>query len=164
VIGRGGSFLVTLRSGVPGQRKLGTHSHLDHLASDIWIAGGARVADPGSWCYGASPTLRNRYRSNRAHFTPLWQVDWSESLRHPFFIDRPPPAATLAKNADSFWGLLQHGSGWVSRIVTLRGGELIVLDLSSRPDLTPWPWQAALPLADGYFGRLWHDPCCDPHH
>jgi hypothetical protein len=46
------------------------------------------------------------------------------------------------------------GPGWVSRIITLRNGNLIVIDASSHLTLTPWPAERQLPLADGYFGPL----------
>ena len=154
VVGRGRLLMVTLRSGNPGQRGLGTHSHLDHLASDIWIDGGPGIADPGSWCYATSPALRNRYRDLGAHFTPLWQLDWSGALAHPFLLDRAPRPAALAHDAGACWGVLQLAGGWVARLVTLVGCELVIVDASSHHRLEPWPLGRQLPLADGYFGPL----------
>jgi hypothetical protein len=154
LVAQGASFMVTLRSGIPGQVGLGTHSHLDHLASDVWVANGVRIADPGSWCYGESVELRNRYRGNGAHFSPLWQADWSRSLRHPFFIDHPPPPACLSLGATALRGVLEIDGGWVARFISLRGNTLLVVDASSVLPLAPYPLHSPLPLADGYFGPM----------
>jgi hypothetical protein len=154
LVAQGACFMVTLRSGLPGQGGLGTHSHLDHLASDVWVANGARISDPGSWCYGESAELRNRYRATGAHFSPLWQADWSQSLRHPFFLHHPPTAAIISLGASALRGVMDIDGGWVGRFISLRGNSLIVVDASSVMALTPYPLHSPLPVADGYFGPL----------
>ena len=154
IVASDGSLLVTLRSGKPGQNGVGTHSHLDHLSSDVWIANGIRVADPGSWCYGASPELRNRYRANTGHFSPLWQLCWSRVLRHPFFIDQPARPARLAHHSTACWGVMDMAEGWICRVITVRDSQLVIIDASDCVDLVPCPFDELPEPADGYFGPL----------
>jgi hypothetical protein len=154
IVASNDSLLVTLRSGKPGQNGVGTHSHLDHLSSDVWIANGIRVADPGSWCYGASPELRNRYRANTGHFSPLWQLCWSRVLRHPFFIDQPARPARLAHHSTACWGVMDMAEGWICRVITVRDSQLVIIDASDCVDLVPCPFDELPEPADGYFGPL----------
>lgn len=62
--------LAAFRCGSNGQFGYGGHAHNDALGLELWVDGEWIVRDPGSFVYGASPEVRNRYRSAAAHDVP----------------------------------------------------------------------------------------------
>jgi hypothetical protein len=63
-------LFLAVRCGAIGNAGRGAHAHNDQLSIELTIDGEDWIADPGSYLYTASPSLRNAYRSVLAHFAP----------------------------------------------------------------------------------------------
>ena len=48
-----------------------SHMHLDQFMIELVIDGKELVTDPGTYLYEPFPDIRETYRSNNAHFSPL---------------------------------------------------------------------------------------------
>ena len=75
---------LSVRAGSVGQNGFGGHAHNDQLSVELQVDGEDILVDPGTYVYTASPSLRNRYRSIHAHFSPaiggLEPVSFSDGL------------------------------------------------------------------------------------
>jgi len=59
---------LCIRCGPLGQEGRGGHSHNDQLSLELEVDGNPVFVDPGSFLYTPMPKLRDRYRSDQAHF------------------------------------------------------------------------------------------------
>jgi len=75
VMRHGGHHAVICADEV-GTAGLGNHKHNDILGYELSVSGVAMVVDPGSFVYTSDPTLRDEFRSTRAHSTLM--VDGEE--------------------------------------------------------------------------------------
>jgi hypothetical protein len=64
------NFFLSFRCGPVGQGGRGGHDHNDQLSIELFADGRHIIRDPGTYVYTTNPTLRNLYRSNKAHFCP----------------------------------------------------------------------------------------------
>jgi hypothetical protein len=65
---RSDRLFLSVRCGPLGQDGRGGHSHNDQLSVELAVDGQSVLSDPGTFIYTPLPELRNRYRSDRAHF------------------------------------------------------------------------------------------------
>ena len=72
----GGSIQMVVDAGGVGQRNNGSHAHNDTLAFDLYAFGQEVLPDRGTGLYASDLSLRNRFRSTRAH--NVLQVDDEE--------------------------------------------------------------------------------------
>lgn len=155
---------LAVRCGGIGQGGRGGHAHNDSLAVELWIDGQDWFADPGTYTYTSDPSMRNRYRSVRAHFAPqpAAEVEPSRLTRNLFLLKGDPKARCLAFGESGFVGVHKgYGSG-VTRIVDIGRDKITIVD-AARPGLLrpmldgpPGPSTAnpaALPFSPGY-GRV----------
>ena len=65
-----------------GQSNHGGHTHNDKLGYELWIDGHDIARDPGTYLYTPIPSIRNEFRSIKAHNVPnindLEQNDWAD--------------------------------------------------------------------------------------
>ncbi|HKQ30780.1 MAG TPA: alginate lyase family protein [Burkholderiales bacterium] len=61
---------LAVRCGTVGQNGVGGHAHNDQLSIELQVDGHDWLADPGTYLYTSSPSLRNAYRSVCAHAAP----------------------------------------------------------------------------------------------
>jgi hypothetical protein len=85
------------------------HMHRDQLSIELVIDDEQHVSDPGTYLYEPLPGVRNRYRSQMAHFSP-WTLDEEPA---PFgksvFRMRPPaPATPYYFGPRGFWSKNEH--------------------------------------------------------
>ena len=71
-----GSIQMVVDAGSVGQRNNGSHAHNDTLAFDLYAFGREVLPDRGTGVYTPDLSLRNRFRSSRAH--NVVQVDGEE--------------------------------------------------------------------------------------
>ena len=71
-----GKIQMVVDAGNVGQRNNGSHAHNDTLAFDLYAFGREVLPDRGTGTYTADLSLRNRFRSTRAH--NALQVDGEE--------------------------------------------------------------------------------------
>ena len=76
-----GSIQMVVDAGSVGQRNNGSHAHNDTLAFDLYAFGREVLPDRGTATYTPDLSLRNRFRSTRAHNT--LQVDGEETNPFP---------------------------------------------------------------------------------
>jgi len=69
----------SVRCGPLGVNGWANHAHNDQLSFELSCDGRAVIVDPGSFCYAGDAAARNRYRSSRAHNSPV--VDGAEQNR-----------------------------------------------------------------------------------
>ncbi len=62
-----GSIQMVVDTGSVGQRNNGSHAHNDTLAFDLYAFGREVLPDRGTGVYTSDLSLRNRFRSSRAH-------------------------------------------------------------------------------------------------
>ncbi len=154
LIARAGQLHLTMRDGSAGQLGMGTHSHLDHLSVDIWFDGEPIVTDPGSWVYAACPSRRQRYRSARAHGSPIASLIGDDVLAYPFMLNNPPARARLSFNDHALWGECRIGTQPVLRLVRLSVDGLRVCDVGVSDINHPLLGDSRVEAASSYFGPL----------
>jgi hypothetical protein len=119
---------LVIRCGNAMQDAAGTHAHDDQLSVEVAIDGTTIVADPGTYIYTASPTLRNRYRSALAHAAPA-VVGPTSAPDHPPFS---PPVIRESRceafGIDRFRGAMMTEGGRVTRSVLVTDGAIEILD------------------------------------
>jgi len=71
-----GNIQMVVDAGCVGQRNNGSHAHNDTLAFDLYAFGREVLPDRGTGAYAPDLSLRNRFRSTRAH--NALQVDGEE--------------------------------------------------------------------------------------
>ena len=151
-------ILAAFRCGSNGQFGYGGHAHNDALGLELWVDGRWMVRDPGSYVYGASPEIRNRYRSAEAHDVP--HVDGIEPNPLDAGMFRLPDQARaelLHFDADTFCGRHFGYGEPVYRLVRRTGTGLEIEDFfeagSSR---RLWTHSERIPASVAY-GRLKED-------
>ena len=82
---RSDRLFLCLRAGGGPHDGGGGHAHADQLALEVCIDGACWIQDPGSYVYTADPSLRNNYRSCRAHFVPYVIEGEAELWRRGLF-------------------------------------------------------------------------------
>ena len=155
------NFYVSFRCGPTSQYGLGGHFHQDQLCLELLINGENLVQDPGSYIYTPIPSLRNEYRSLRAHFVP-----WSLNFKKDYFEDG------LFVNNFNFKGQclyfqkngmvgIHHGfDGPTFRIISLENTNLVVRDFSKTVELERCTFQGhpssfkSMPFSDNYGSQL----------
>jgi uncharacterized heparinase superfamily protein len=76
-----GEIQLVVDAGSVGQRNNGSHAHNDTLAFDLYAFGQEILPDRGTGVYSPDLSLRNRFRSTRAH--NVLQVDGEETNPFP---------------------------------------------------------------------------------
>jgi hypothetical protein len=69
----------SVRCGPLGVNGWANHAHNDQLSFELACDGHPVIVDPGSYCYSGDAAARNRFRSARAHNSPV--VDGAEQNR-----------------------------------------------------------------------------------
>lgn len=114
-IWRSHRIFLAIRCGPVGQRGNGGHAHNDQLHVELNIDGADWIRDPGTYVYTSLPRERDRYRSQRAHFSPATGVRADDALRLGLFtLSGSPQGQCLGFRHREFLGLL---SGTVRRVV-----------------------------------------------
>lgn len=150
VMQRDGMYLA-VTCGPNGQGGRGGHGHNDKLSFELNINGGDLIVDGGCFTYTADPSMRNRFRSTRAHNTvmvdDMEQDRWTEGLDGLFRLpERSRPAILEATEGRIV--AEHHGFGTpVRRTWRVLDDGLEIEDRVGRPgDVMPAPTWVILNL------------------
>jgi hypothetical protein len=145
---------LAVRCGSVGQNGAGGHSHNDQLAMELWIDGGARAIDPGTYLYTPLPGRRNEYRSVAAHDAPQLGVREPALLTHGLFqLQKALPGTCVYFGPRGFVGWHDGYGERVTRWIELGSDAVTVRDWAESGE-TPRV-AAAVPLfSPGYGQRL----------
>ena len=126
---------LAVRCGPVGQEGNGGHAHNDQLALELQIDGEDWISDAGTYLYTPSPSLRNRYRSVAAHFSPQ-----TDPPREPASLDVATfllPDTALAKclhfDGRSFSGMHEGFGQPIRRQIEIRESEIVITDAAKSP-------------------------------
>jgi hypothetical protein len=129
-----------------------SHQHADITAVWIQRAGEWIVQDPGTGTYNGPLEVRNGFRTSAAH--PVWRPDGADQLvPHRAFRWLRSPGVQSAEYTDSqeCLVLVVHDSfvteperARVARLVSVREGQVAVVDFVERTGERPW--RMTLPL------------------
>jgi hypothetical protein len=133
---RSDRLFLAIRCGKLGHSGRGAHDHNDQLAIELTIDGVDWVADPGSYLYTASRTMRNAYRSVQAHFAPRWERREPGRLDlGDFWLGNEARARCLRFDETGFIGEHRGFGTPVRRHITLGETSIVIADsgLPERP-------------------------------
>jgi hypothetical protein len=122
-------IFLSVRCGPMGQDGRGGHSHNDQLSMELAVDGQSALSDPGTFIYTPFPELRNRYRSDRAHFGFRSEERESSRLDFGMFeLHGDPKGECLVFDDGLFIG--QHtGFGLaVRRRITILAEKIVIED------------------------------------
>lgn len=125
---------LSVRSGRADHDGRGGHSHNDALAMELWHNGDSLIADPGTFVYTPDPTMRDLYRSVKAHCVPhLDGLEPNPLEVGMFFLPDRSKASMIAFCDQGFAGChLGYGEA-VYRVVLLISSGLRVIDFFHGP-------------------------------
>ena len=84
-----------------------SHMHLDQFSVELVIDGNEIISDPGSYVYSPLPMERWKYRSDKAHFTPLVSDDIEDWKKlDPFSALELRPAYPIYFGSLGFFSLI----------------------------------------------------------
>jgi hypothetical protein len=162
-------LLLTVRCGPIGHGGRGAHAHNDQLAIELTIDGEDWIADPGSYLYTPSRSLRNAYRSVMAHYAP------QDGTREPgrldlgdFWLGDEADAQCIAFDDTGFTGEHRGFGMPVRRTIIIGSAGIIIEDsgearrsdtetircLGRRDFLARFP--VVVPFSPGYGKRYRH--------
>jgi Heparinase II/III-like protein/Heparinase II/III N-terminus len=161
---RSDRLFLAIRCGSIGHHGRGAHAHNDQLAIELQIDGEDWIADPGSYLYTPSRTLRNAYRSVSAHCAPrLGEREPGRLDLGDFWLGDEAQARCLAFDDSGFVG--EHrGYGRIVRRQIEIGATTIKIRDGGLPDSAALRYigrdavaaslGAAVPFSPGYGKRL----------
>jgi hypothetical protein len=146
---------LAVRCGSIGQHGNGGHAHNDQLSIELWLEGKAIFTDPGTYVYTSLPTLRNQYRSIRAHAVPrllnFEPFDMSAGL---FELRGDSQAQCLVFLPEGFAGLLHTRQGDIVRRIELYADRIVIEDTLSWVSDGSHQERQAIPQCVGYGKQL----------
>ncbi len=122
-------LFLAIRCGSIGYGGRGAHAHNDQLAIELAIDGEDWIADPGTYLYTPSPSLRNAYRSVLAHYAPY------DGKHEPgrldlgnFWLGNEADAQCIAFDDKGFVGEHRGFGRLIRRTITIESTRIIVED------------------------------------
>jgi hypothetical protein len=120
-----------------GYLSTAAHGHADCLSFTAWHRGRWVLVDPGTYCYQADRSLRDHFRSTRAHNTVRVDGRDQSEMLGPFLWGRRADATALAWSAGPGWqyfegehdGYARFGVVHRRSLVYVLGGYWVVIDL-----------------------------------
>lgn len=142
---------LAVRCGEIGIAGLGAHAHCDQLGIELVIDGDSQVRDPGSYIYTPLPTMRNVYRSARAHHVPrVADREPADLSRGVFDLRGGAIGECIYFGQRGFIGRHSGYGAWIYRVVALESDRIVIHDFAEGglpvSDPTPEP----LPYSQGY--------------
>lgn len=127
VVARSKSSILTFRCGSIGQLGKGGHDHYDQLSITLTDSGERVITDPGVGCYTKDTSIRNRYRSSKAHFGLMskGEVDDYSNL----FSSRSTPSTLIAISDNKMLGKQVVNNVEKYRSIEFEQGCVIIKDL-----------------------------------
>ena len=126
---RSDRMFLAIRCGSIGYGGRGAHAHNDQLAIELAIDREDWIADPGSYLYTPSHSLRNAYRSVLAHYAPY------DGKREPgrldlgnFWLGNEADARCISFDDSGFVGEHRGFGRLIRRTITIESTRIIVED------------------------------------
>lgn len=153
---RNAALYLLIKCGKNGQGGNGGHDHNDQLSIEMWMEGKDIFVDPGTCLYTPLPSVRNKYRSVRAHFAPQLENKEPASLDCGLFHLPDVTQSQVLYFGDK--GFVGSHSGYgelIYRMVSLTQYEVKITDyttgsgkLSDIYDLSRYPCR--IPYSPSY--------------
>lgn len=104
------------------------HMHNDQFTVEIVIDGKSVLSDPGTYVYTPLPTMRNKYRSVKAHFTS-WPFHSEPASLEPdiFCLPAPQVGQVMYFGSNGFWGKLSKSFSNIEIVVILESNKISVI-------------------------------------
>lgn len=124
-------IFLLIKCGYSLKKTKGGHAHNDQLSIELIISRKDVILDPGSYVYTSNNTLRNKYRSVQAHFTPqiesklIEQEKVGEKLFEMKFRSKPK---CLYFNEDGWVGVHSGFKFKTYRVICFRENKLEIYD------------------------------------
>jgi len=129
---RSNRFYLSIRCGSIGQKGNGGHAHNDQLSLELFIDGKEIIRDPGTYLYTPLPEMRNRYRSEMAHFVPVLTDSIPDNLdMNLFTLKSDDSAKCLYFGEKGFIGMHCEWMIPVFRLIELHTFGLDIYDFST---------------------------------
>jgi len=156
-VARSPRLFLAIRCGEVGIGGLGAHDHCDQLAIELVVDGQTLARDPGTFVYTASPNLRNRYRSVRAHHAPRHSDMEPTDLSAGIFDLRGAAAGEcLYFGARGFVGRHQGYGFDIYRLIRFDNDCIEVIDFSPDGHAVGDPTPGPIAFSQGY-GRTCYE-------
>lgn len=130
------SLYLAVRCGSIGQNGNGGHAHNDQLAIELNIDGKDIISDPGTYLYTPIHKYRNKFRSTRAHFTPVFKHDfkeqnnWKAGKEGIFHLESSKIGHVVYVKKDCFVGRHDCFGKPVYRLIEIKKNEVCVYDFA----------------------------------
>uniref|UniRef100_UPI0015FC48BA heparinase II/III domain-containing protein n=1 Tax=Aliivibrio sp. SR45-2 TaxID=2760931 RepID=UPI0015FC48BA len=127
VVARSKDSVFTFRCGAIGQLGKGGHDHYDQLSITLNDSGERVIADPGVGCYTRDTSIRNRYRSSKAHFGLISKGE-VDDYSNVFSINSTP-STLLTLHDNKILGKQVVNNVEKYRSIEFEQGRVIIKDL-----------------------------------
>lgn len=119
-----------------GQSNHGGHTHNDKLGYELWIDGHDIARDPGTYLYTPIPSIRNEFRSIKAHNVPnindLEQNDWADGAIGLFGMFMECQCFVVDFRENFIILAAEYKNAKIVRKFEIKENKLIILDMANK--------------------------------
>lgn len=119
-----------------GQSNHGGHTHNDKLGYELWIDGYDVARDPGTYLYTPIPSIRNEFRSIKAHNVPnindLEQNDWADGVIGLFGMFMECQCFVVDFRENFIILAAEYKDAKIVRKFEIKENKLIILDMANK--------------------------------